>query len=183
MRLETVPEAKWADLDSIATDGTAAMWRNEPMLRAMADDGITDGAVEKSGLGLSPSGALQLPVWNHKPFESDLIDLCLFPLDEPDQWALWNVRGRVLGADHLYAAQFTAHALPLYVHENPLEWLRDGCRGTVVLFPSTLATELLGVKTIVVAENFAPRCSAMFRRWKIDAPRILLRASEKAVAA
>lgn len=170
-----VPSPHDADLEWMVSDGIQAMWRDEPMLRAMADAGISDKAVECSGVGKSPSGALQIPVWNDRPFDSDLIDLCLFPMMEPERWALWNVRGRVLGADQLREAQFCGDALPLHVHENPLDWLCDSCRGVVVLFPSTLATELLGVKAIIVKERFAPRCNALFRRWPVDHPKILVR--------
>ena len=69
-----------------------------------------------------------------------LADLIAWRPAEPARWWYrWGCDTPALGDEYVE----DAHALgPLYCHRTPLDWLRSGCRGTVLL---------------EFAEHFAPR--------------------------
>jgi hypothetical protein len=77
-----------------------------------------------------------LPVWlGPGPLCDDdpiLVDLIAFQVEQPDRWHYRDGKpGLVLGDDQLDDA--IGHMCPIWLHENPIDWLRAGCQGAVVL--------------------------------------------------
>lgn len=61
----------------------------------------------------------------------EVIDLVAFRPDTPRSFWSYTGAGMMLGADALDRAQH--YSEPLAVHESPLDWLRAGCDGIVIL--------------------------------------------------
>ena len=80
------------------------------------------------------AGALIFVVRDHI---GDAVDLAAW--SPPRAPALWLASGSMLGAENVFAPRMR-DALP--VHAGPLEWLRDSCRGVVVV-DETKAADLL----------------------------------------
>ncbi len=122
--------------------------------RLLEQQGVTRDAIHRAG-GLAiaristtrrlwmqePTGkpAFILPAWDgpapsiYSGVENPvLIDMLAWRPDDPARW--WYRQGDVdvvLGAAHLDLAH--AEAWPISLHRTPLDWLRAGCRGAVLL--------------------------------------------------
>lgn len=92
-----------------------------------ADDiAIKSGRWERRFMG---DRAVVIPV--HAPTDGELIDLVAFRIETPRSY--WSMDGRavMLGYDSLTRAAFMGE--PLMVHECPMDWLRAGRTGIVIL--------------------------------------------------
>ncbi len=79
-----------------------------------------------------------LPVWAgpapsiYSIIESPvLIDMIAWRPDDPSRWWYRTGEGDTLGIDNLDLAH--AEGWPISLHRTPLDWLRAGCRGAVLL--------------------------------------------------
>ncbi len=126
--------------------------------------------------------SIVLPVWSMVPNWSQVIDAVTFELAKPAAFTLETGEGRTLGADSLWAAQNATSEWPLFVHETPLAWLRDGCRGCCILHPRTIPAELMDVKLIAVREHVAPRLDKLLREFRFRRPRIVIFEEDKVAA-
>ncbi len=60
------------------------------------------------------------------------VDTCAYHLSNPGEWRLqFDDSTPVLGAAELAGTAF--HHDPIVLHPTPEAWLRDGCRGVVIL--------------------------------------------------
>ena len=122
-------------------------------LRLLDRHGVTREAVHRAG-GLAiaristagrlwmpePTGtpAFILPVWDgpapsiYTSVENPvLIDMIAWRPDGPATWWYRTGEGAVLGADNLDLAH--VEGWPISLHRTPLDWLRAGCCGAVLL--------------------------------------------------
>jgi hypothetical protein len=130
----------------------------------------TDDALAAGGLGalkisthqgglFEPGGDLSaaiVPVyWGSIPSlgnpvaDWELIDLLAFNPSNRDQWWLRRGDADLLGAgalDHLYLDT------PLQIHRTPLNWLRSGAGGVVVLDWRTAASRLRSISTLIAED-------------------------------
>ena len=119
----------------------------------LGQQGVTHEAIHRAG-GLAvarirttgrlwvsePAGmpAFILPVWDgpapsiYSGVENPvLIDMIAWRPDDPARWWYRTGEGAVLGVDHLDLAH--TEAWPISLHRTPLDWLRAGCRGAILL--------------------------------------------------
>jgi hypothetical protein len=87
-----------------------------------------------------PTGtpAFILPVWTgpapsiYSGVENPvLIDMIAWRPDDPARWWYRTGEGDALGIDNLDLAH--VEGWPISLHKTPLDWLRAGCRGAVLL--------------------------------------------------
>lgn len=92
-----------------------------------ADDiKITDGRWVRQFRG---ERAIILPLM--APESGELIDLVAFRPDLPLSCWMFTGGAPMLGYDELFRAEL--HGDPLFVHRSPLEWLKAGAEGVVIL--------------------------------------------------
>jgi hypothetical protein len=122
-------------------------------------------------------------------------DLLAFRPAEPDKWWLrtgdgtwlgyWELGTRLVGCpSYLEPPTFTQHHErtddPLHVYQNPLDWLRNYCDGTVPLCREAYG-DLIHVQAELIADS--DRHIAMIRNWAqrpFAMPKITVRAQEEA---
>ena len=78
-------------------------------------------------------------------FEPILVDLVAWRLRDPERW--WFRRGEpalMLGRDNLEVAAWLES--PIKVFRTPLGWLRNGCRGVVLINRNGLESAFIGVR-------------------------------------
>jgi hypothetical protein len=106
----------------------------------------------------------------------NIIDLVAFRMDTPRSF--WPLTGSaaVLGDDEIDRA--SAMGEPLQVHESPLDWLRAGRRGCVILDWVHCWPFYLGRVPALQFENreFAGRAAALMQR-PLPVPSIFVRAA------
>lgn len=82
-------------------------------------------------------------------------DLVAWPLDRLDKFATALGRVRGLGVDQVRDPATYAVGKPLHVHRTPLGWLQSGCRGVVILEPTTAVWWLGDALGAVAGEDAA----------------------------
>ena len=122
-------------------------------LRLLGRHGVTREALHRAGgvavARISTTGRLWmpeptgtpafiLPVWAgpapsiYYGVENPvLIDMIAWRPDDPARWWYRTGEGAVLGIDNLDLAH--TEGWPISLHRTPLEWLKTGCRGAVLL--------------------------------------------------
>ncbi len=89
-------------------------------------------------------------------------DLMAWRPDPRGFLASWTGRAPLLGAEQLEMPRLGE---PLRVHETPLEWLRDGRQGVVVVDPKMAAPALIDAAPLAVSTPaFAVRLRSMLHR-------------------
>lgn len=94
----------------------------------------------------------------------DLLDLIAFRLETPRSFWTYDGAAAMLGQWNLEHAQY--YEEPLLIHECPLDWLRAGCSGVVILewkdfWPFTLA----GIPALrCSSDDFGRRIKARMER-------------------
>ncbi len=132
---------------------------NETLYRGPAVFGveriITDGAYYQPHEESDP--AIINPIGRLSNFEVQLIDLCAWRADAPDNWWLRIGSGNILGVDAVERANHFKK--PLIVHANPLAWLQHDCQGCVVLaWGSGLRLALGGIQQFGCTDENTCRC-------------------------
>jgi hypothetical protein len=82
---------------------------------------------------------------------------------------LWCARGALLGEENLFAPRMTEGLL---VHPSPMEWLRAGCNGVVVLDNAKAAPLLRRAEPLQASSMTHGRHLAQIM--KVNPPRILV---------
>ncbi len=133
--------AQWLALPSISSDGLARLGIDRQI--ANRAGGLAWSRITTFGRGFdfSPSGipAVIQPVWRgpapsleHGVENPVLDDMIAWRPAEPGRWwYLWFSDSPALGDHYVDVAHLEAK--PLECHLTPLDWLRGGCRGTVLL--------------------------------------------------
>ena len=85
---------------------------------------------------------------------------------------LWCSRGSMLGAENLFGFRMRE---ALEIHQTPLEWLRAGCRGVVIIDPQKSANLLRGAEPLQASSVAHGR--ALRRMLAVRSPRIVVPAS------
>jgi len=110
-------------------------WQTRPLDIPRIDRVIFDGRrgfeFARYRQGVLDAGAIIFIVRNHI---GDAIDLAAWGPPRPP--ALWMTRGALLGAENLFGFRMRE---ALEVHPTPLEWLRAGCQGVVIIDPKKSA--------------------------------------------
>jgi hypothetical protein len=96
-----------------------------------------------------------------------VIDLAAWAPPQPP--ALWMARGSMLGAENLFGFRMRE---ALEIHPTPLEWLRAGCRGVVIINPQKSA-DLLRRAEPLQASSFA-HGRTLRKLLEVRPPRILV---------
>jgi hypothetical protein len=102
----------------------------------------------------------------------DAIDLAAW--SPPRRPALWCARGALLGAENLFGFRIRE---AIEVHQSPLEWLRGGCTGVVVLDAVKAAPLLRRAEPLQVATGAQGRI--LRRMLEVKRPRILVPAAHR----
>jgi hypothetical protein len=105
----------------------------------------------------------------------DVVDIAAWAPPRPIHLLLG--RGALLGAESVFAPNMTAGLL---VHASPLEWLRAGCRGVVVLDEHRARSLLYRAQPLVVATVAHGR--ELRRVMEVKPPKILVSQNWKAAA-
>jgi hypothetical protein len=113
------------------------------------------------------TGAMIFIVRDHM---GDVIDLAAW--GPPRPLALWIARGLMLGSENLFGFRMREG---LEIHPTPLEWLRAGCQGVVIIDPEKSA-DLLRRAEPLQASSFA-HGRALCKLLDVKRPRILVPAS------
>ena len=133
--------ALWLTLPSISDEGLAHLGISR--MSAARAGGLAWSRITTFGRGfdLSPSGfpAIIQPCWRGPApslecgVENPILDeLIAWRPAEPGQWFYrWGASWPALGDHYIDAAHVDGD--PLQCHLTPLEWLRGGCRGAVLL--------------------------------------------------
>ena len=104
-------------------------WQTRPLDIPRIDRVIFDGRggfeFARYRTGVPETGAMIFIVRDHI---GDAIDLTAW--GPPRPLALWIARGSMLGSENLFGFRMRE---ALEVHPTPLEWLRAGCQGVVVI--------------------------------------------------
>jgi hypothetical protein len=147
-------------------------WRGDPLLIPRLDRVVH---LDRPGFEFSDYrpdeehvGAMVFIVRNHI---GDPIDLAAW--SPPRPVALWCSRGAMLGAESLFASRMRDE---LAVFRDPLGWLRNLCRGVVVL-DSIKAAPLLRRAEPLAAEDVA-HGRELRKMLEVRPPRILVPAAE-----
>jgi hypothetical protein len=110
-------------------------WRHRPLNIPRIDRVIFDGRggfeFARYRQGVRDAGAMIFIVRNHL---GDAIDLAAW--GPPRPLALWIARGSMLGSENLFGFRMRE---ALEVHPTPIEWLRAGCQGVVIIDPKKSA--------------------------------------------
>lgn len=105
-------------------------------------------------------------------------DLIAWRPDAPDQWRAWRGAGALLNPDAVHRAAYLDEIL--IVHATPLDWLRDRCRGVVVLDWSAHIPWHLGIARRILAADAAVE-RKLRAAWRIkDKPTIMGETRESA---
>jgi hypothetical protein len=144
--------------------------------------GVPQYSIDFVGVTIAEGGQILVPVWAMVPGFSDIIDVVSFDIAKPADWTMETGAGRFLGADSLLAAQSATYTWPLFLHATPLSWLEDGCRGSCILFPRTIPSELAGVRQVAVREEVAPRLDRLLREFGLRRPQIMIFEDEREAA-
>lgn len=110
------------------------------------------------------TGAMIFVVRDHI---GDVIDLAAW--GPPRPLALWIARGSMLGSENLFGFRMRE---ALEIHPTPLEWLRAGCQGVVIIDPQK-STDLLRRAAPLQASSVA-HGRALSRILEVRRPRILV---------
>ena len=140
MRTEAQAQALWLALPDISDDGLA---------RLGIDRGIANRAGGLAWANVTTAGrafdfdhggipAVVQPVWRGPAPSIEcavehpvLADLIAWRPAEPSQWFYkWGCDSPTLGDEYVEDAHEVG---PLFCHRTPLDWLRGGCRGCVLL--------------------------------------------------
>ena len=133
--------ALWLSLPSISDDGLARLSIDRHI--ANRAGGLAWSRITTAGRGFDFAhdgvAAVIQPVWRGSAPSLEcgveypvLADLIAWRPAEPSRWWYhWFVESPALG-DHYLEAAHAEHA-PLVCHLTPLDWLRSGCLGTVLL--------------------------------------------------
>ncbi len=142
--------------ESLSEEQAQALWLSLPSISdaGLARLGVDRGAAHRAG-GLAWSRittagrafdfdhggipAIVQPVWRGPAPSIEcgvehpiLCDLIAWRPAEPDRWWYrWGSDSPALGDHHLEAAH--TETGPLFCHLTPLDWVRGGCRGCVLL--------------------------------------------------
>lgn len=81
------------------------------------------------------------------------VDLVAWPLDAPQRVLTMFGRTPILGLVNVFAATTYAFDRPLVCYRTPLAWWQAGCRGAVVLDPSSAARLLLDAPGLISGED------------------------------
>ncbi|MBY0361225.1 MAG: hypothetical protein K2X45_04905 [Phreatobacter sp.] len=103
-------------------------------------------------------------------------DLVAIDLYDHDRWAVAFGSGPILGRQNLVPAAFFDG--PLAIHRGPIQWLRAGCRGIVVLQRNDAALDALASADgpfLAPDEAFGREMVDWFARPRIDLGRVLVR--------
>jgi len=103
-----------------------------------------------------------------RDYLGDAIDLVAWSPPHPP--ALWCSRGAILGGQSLFTLRMT-DGLP--VHPTPLEWLRDACRGVVIINEIKAAPLLRRAQPLQVSS--IERGRALSRMLAVPPARIVVR--------
>ena len=131
----------WLALPTVSDDGLARLGIDRHI--ANRAGGLAWSWITTAGRGFDFAHdgvpAIVQPVWRgpapspecgvEHPILADLI--AWRPADPSRWWYRWFADSPALGDHYLEAAHTEAH--PLECHMTPLDWLRGGCRGTVLL--------------------------------------------------
>ncbi len=152
MTVRTVNQVRlalWLSLPSISDKGLARLGVSRAAAARAGGLAWSHITIFGRGFDLSPSGfpAVIQPCWRgcapsiYQAMENPVLDeLIAWCPAEPDLWFYrWGASWPALGDHYIDDAHIDGD--PLHCHLTPLDWLRGGCRGTV----------LLGI-----AEGFAP---------------------------
>ena len=123
--------------------------------------------------GVRDAGAMIFIVRNHI---GDAIDLAAW--GPPRPLALWIARGSMLGSENLFGFRMREG---LEIHPTPLEWLRAGCQGVVIIEPQKSA-DLLRRAGPLQASSIA-QGRTLRKLLDVKPPRILVPASAERRAA
>jgi hypothetical protein len=107
-----------------------------------------------------------------EPYFPEVIDLCAWFPSNPNKWWMRTGCAPVLALDALERAAFFDK--PLTIHKTPLDYLRSGCVGTVILRDS--AFWLGGARRFLVPDN--ETASSIAQCFKSELPEIRVRAEE-----
>ncbi len=140
MMTEEQVQALWLSLPSISDDGLARL--DVERSAAYRAGGLAWSRITTAGRGFDFAHdgfpAVIQPVWRGPAPSIEcaveypiLCDLIAWRPAEPGRWWYrWGCDTPALGDEYVE----DAHALgPLYCHRTPLDWLRSGCVGTVLL--------------------------------------------------
>ncbi len=132
--------AEWLTLPSLSDDGLARLGIDRMVANRCG--GLAWARIITAGraFDFDTSGicAVVQPIWRGQAPSLELgvehpvlADLITWRPTEPGRWWYrWGCDSPALGDEYVE----DAHALgPLYCHRTPLDWLRSGCRGTVLL--------------------------------------------------
>ena len=109
-----------------------------------------------------------------------IIDLLAFHPDRPDRWWLRLGSAVLLGRYNARLAQLKEE--PLFVHPDPLSWLRADCMGAVVLdWDADLILYLDGGGILAADHRTASRIEKSFRR-SIRVPQVRVMGERKNAA-
>jgi hypothetical protein len=117
--------------------------------------------------------AIAFPVFDEF---GEIIDLAVWNVDG-GKLALWRGVASMLGAENVFAPRL---GQPLLAHETPLEWLRAGRRGVVVVDPQRAAPLLRLAEPLGVKREAHGR--SLRQALTIPAPRIVVASNARAAA-
>ncbi len=140
---EEQAQALWLSLPTVSDDGLARLGIDRRI--ANRAGGLAWSRVTTAGraFDFDPGGipAIIQPVWRgpapsiyqgvQHPVLADLI--AWRPAAAARWWYRWGCDTPALGDHYLEAAHDVGARIPLVCHLTPLDWLRSGCRGTVLL--------------------------------------------------
>lgn len=110
-----------------------------------------------------------------------LVDLVAWPVEKPDVVHTHLGRASMLGVANVYRATTYIFGKPLQVHRTPLEWLKAGCEGAVVIDPKQAAWTLLEAPGRIAgqdrrhSEELARIVGSLFDRSRFVSPATELR--------
>ena len=140
MMTEAQAQTLWLSLPSVSDDGLVRLGVDRSA--AHRAGGLAWSRITTAGRGFDfdhgGAPAIVQPVWRGRapsiyagvghPVLADLI--AWRPAEPARWWYRWGCDTPALGDEYVE----DAHAVgPLYCHRTPLDWLRSGCRGTVLL--------------------------------------------------
>ena len=155
-------EFGWPDFAALqlaGVDGTVLASAMAQRLIGADDICIRDGRWERRFRGRR---AVVLPVWQSQA--ADIVDLVAFRPEAPKAFWLLTGHGVMLGAASAIHADY--YDEPLLIHETPLDWLKAGGDGAVILDWRHYWPLYMGsIKTVrVVSLDFGRRLRAAMQR-------------------
>ena len=162
---------RWLATAGVDLAALAQRWQTRPLDIPRIERVIFDGRggfeFARYRQGVLDAGAIIFIVRNHI---GDAIDLAAWGPPRPP--ALWMTRGALLGAENLFGFRMRE---ALEVHPTPLQWLRAGCHGVVILDPAKAAPLLRRAEPLQVPSFADGR--VLRKLLDVKPPRILVPAS------